>query len=131
MHVLKPSVHQAFTSAAYSSAASGGVRWLIRQDGRGRIYWTMVSIESGRDMTPWSNTFASTRVVEWEQEFDMTKYQFHWWSSSTQRTPAPSVTLEAVSRLEGAALALQYFSQLGVISVPLAHVDFTEADGRK
>ena len=62
----------------------------------------------------------------------MTEYQFHWWPSGTQRTPARSVTLEAVSRLEGAALALRYFSQLGCdISAPLAHVDFTEADGGK
>ena len=62
----------------------------------------------------------------------MTDYQFHWWPSSTQRMPTPSVRLEAESHLHGAALALRHFMQLGCdLTAPLAHVDATEPDGVK
>jgi len=62
----------------------------------------------------------------------MTEYQFHLWSSGTQRTPTPSVRLNADSPLHGAALALRHFKELGCdITAPLAHVDMTEQDGVK
>src|SRR5262245_39874760 len=62
----------------------------------------------------------------------MTEYRFHWWPTTTNGTPAPSITLEAESTLHGAALALRHFMQLGCdINAPLAHVDLTEPDGGK
>jgi hypothetical protein len=58
------------------------------------------------------------------------EYRFHRPPTGGQPGPAPSVTLEAESHLHGAALALQHFRQLGCdISVPLAHLDLTSADG--
>ena len=60
----------------------------------------------------------------------MAVYRFHWWRSGPRQTPVPSVILETESRLQGAALALRHFSQLGCeIGAPLAHVDVTDADG--
>jgi hypothetical protein len=64
------------------------------------------------------------------QELDMTEYRLHWWPSGTQQAPIPSVTLNAESPLQGAALALLHFSQLGCdITAPLAHLDVTDANG--
>jgi hypothetical protein len=66
------------------------------------------------------------------QELDMTGYQLHWWPSGTQQPPIPMVTLDAESPLQGAALALLHFSQLGCdITALLTHVDVTEANGSK
>ena len=60
----------------------------------------------------------------------MTEYRFHWWP--TRPAGTPSVTLEAQSKLQGAALALQRFVQLGChVDAPLAHLDVTDADGAK
>jgi len=57
-------------------------------------------------------------------------YQFHWLPSQRKRSSIPSVTLEAESRLHGAALALRQFAALGCdLTTPLAHLDLTEPDG--
>jgi hypothetical protein len=62
----------------------------------------------------------------------MTEYQFHRWPSGTKPALTPSVTLQAESHLQGAALALRHFMQLGCdITAPLAHVDVTEPGGVK
>ena len=61
----------------------------------------------------------------------MTEYQFHSGPRSKQAS-RPSVTLQSDSTMHGAALALLHFVQLGCdITVPLAHLDLTEADGGK
>jgi hypothetical protein len=62
----------------------------------------------------------------------MTEYQFHWWRSGTQATSMPSITLDAPSKLHGAALALGQFKQLGCdMGAPGAHVDVTDPDGAR
>ena len=62
----------------------------------------------------------------------MTEYHFHWWPVTSTAGLTPSVKLQAESHLQGAALALRHFMQLGCdIAAPLAHVDITEADGAK
>jgi hypothetical protein len=63
----------------------------------------------------------------------MTDYQFHWWQAGTKaKLTPPSLTLEAQSKLHGAALALRHFKELGCdISAPGAHLDVTDADGAK
>ncbi len=44
----------------------------------------------------------------------------------------PSIKLQADSHLQGAALALRQFVELGCdITAPLAHVDITESNGVK
>ena len=60
----------------------------------------------------------------------MTEYQFHWRIPGGSAALTPSVTLGAESSRHGAALALRMFVQQGCdISVPLAHLDLTDADG--
>jgi len=62
----------------------------------------------------------------------MTQFQFHWWASDLQKTPIPSVSLNAESPFHGAALALRHFVTLGCdITAPLAHIDLRGADGAK
>src|SRR5262245_1905721 len=62
----------------------------------------------------------------------MTDYRFHWWPSVSDQSTTPHVTLEAESRLHGAALALRQFVKLGCdVAAPAAHLDLTEADGVK
>jgi len=43
----------------------------------------------------------------------MTDYQFHWWPSGSKQAQKSSVSLQAETRLHGAALALRHFKQLG------------------
>ena len=60
----------------------------------------------------------------------MTEYHFHWLPSQHKRSAIPSVSLEAESRLHGAALALRQFAERGCdLTTPLAHLDLTEPDG--
>jgi hypothetical protein len=59
----------------------------------------------------------------------MTEYQFHWWPSGAKRARTSSVSVQAESRLHGAALALRDFRQLGCdIAAPLAHIDVIAPD---
>ena len=61
---------------------------------------------------------------------DMTEYHFHWWHPQSERAASPSVSIAAPSQLQGAALALRHFVELGCdIHAPLAHVDVMEANG--
>lgn len=60
----------------------------------------------------------------------MTEFRFHRWASPSEHAAAPSVRLEAASRLEGAALALRQFLQQGCdLAAPGAHIDLKEPDG--
>jgi len=60
----------------------------------------------------------------------MTEYRFHWWADGSAAKLTPPLTIEAESRLHGAALALQRFRQQGCdIKTPLAHVDAVESTG--
>jgi len=60
----------------------------------------------------------------------MAEYRFHWWPPGTHAQQSPSVSLDAQSRLHGAALALRRFVELGFdIDADGGHVDVTDADG--
>ncbi len=64
----------------------------------------------------------------------MTEYRFHWWQADADAAASSksSVTLEAGSPIQGAALALRHFRELGCdLAAPLAHLDISEADGGK
>ena len=62
----------------------------------------------------------------------MTEYRFHWWPTEGRPQLTSSVSVNAESRLHGAALALREFAQQGCdIAAPLAHVDVTESDGSR
>ena len=62
----------------------------------------------------------------------MTEFQCHWSPSGNELARIPSVRLEAESQLQGAALALRHFAELGCdLNAPLAHVDLTEPGGFK
>ena len=60
----------------------------------------------------------------------MTEYRFHWLLARITGTMLPTVSLEAESRLHGAALALREFRQHGCdLAAPLAHLDVTAPSG--
>jgi hypothetical protein len=62
----------------------------------------------------------------------MTEYHFHSWPSGTTGKLTPRASLEAESRLHGAALALRQFVMQGCdISAPGADVDITDPAGVK
>jgi len=62
----------------------------------------------------------------------VTEYLFHWLPAGTERLLVPDVRLAADSRLQGAALALRYFKEVGCnLSAPFAHVDITEPNGAR
>ena len=60
----------------------------------------------------------------------MTEYKCHWWPDGGTPVLTAAVTLNADSRLEGAALALRRLVDLGCdITAPHAHIDMTEKNG--
>ena len=62
----------------------------------------------------------------------MTEYRFHSWPPAKEAKLAPTVALDAQSRLHGAALALRAFVELGCdIGGAGAHLDVSDPDGVK
>jgi hypothetical protein len=61
-----------------------------------------------------------------------TEYRCHWWPTGAQPVLTPSVTVDARSTREGAALALRQLLQLGCeLNAPHAHLDLIGLDGAR